>query len=59
MENGDFNARVGKAVDDNDVISRFGEGTCNASGNNLSSSPFCIKWNWLHVISVRTRVNFG
>ena len=32
---GDFNARVGKAVDDDDVIGKFGEDTCNASGNRL------------------------
>ena len=34
---GDFNARVGKAVDDDDVIGKFGEDTCNASGNKLIS----------------------
>ena len=34
---GDFNARVGKAVDVNDVIGMFGEKTCNASGNRLIS----------------------
>ena len=34
---GDFNARVGKAADDDDVIGTFGEDTCNASGNNLIS----------------------
>ena len=34
---GDFNARVGKAADDDDVISKFGEDTCNASGNKLIS----------------------
>ena len=39
---GDFNARVGKAADDDDdVIGKFGEDTCNASG--ISSSPFCVK----------------
>ena len=32
---GDFNARVGKAADDDDVIGKFGEDTCNASGNKL------------------------
>ena len=30
---GDFNARVGKAVEIDDVIGMFGEDTCNASGN--------------------------
>ena len=34
---GDFNARVGKSVDVDDVISMFGEDTCNASGNRLIS----------------------
>ena len=43
---GDFNTRVGKA---DDVIGKFGEDTCNASGNKLIS--FCMKWNWLHVMA--------
>ena len=34
---GDFNARVGKAADDDDVIGKFGEDTCNANGNKLIS----------------------
>lgn len=34
---GDFNARVGKAADMDDVIGMFGEETCNASGNRLLS----------------------
>ena len=34
---GDFNARVGKSVDIDDVIGMFGEDTCNASGNRLVS----------------------
>ena len=34
---GDFNTRVGKVADDDDVISKFGEDTCNASGNKLIS----------------------
>ena len=34
---GDLNARVGKAADDDDVIGKFGEDTCNASGNKLIS----------------------
>ena len=33
---GDFNARVGKSVEVDDVIGMFGEDTCNASGNRLS-----------------------
>ena len=32
---GDFNARVGKVADDDDVIGKFGEVTCKASGNKL------------------------
>ena len=32
---GDFNPRVGKSVDMDDVIGVFGEETCNASGNRL------------------------
>ena len=32
---GDFNARVGRSVDVDDVIGMFGEDTCNASGNRL------------------------
>ena len=34
---GDFNARVGKSVEMDDVIGMFGEDTCNASGNRLIS----------------------
>ena len=34
---GDFNARVGRSVDVDDVIDMFGEDTCNASGNRLIS----------------------
>ena len=34
---GDFNARVGKAVDSDDVIGMFGEDTCTSSGNRLIS----------------------
>ena len=34
---GDFNARVGRAADVDDVICLFGEDTCNASGNRLVS----------------------
>ena len=33
---GDFNAKVGKVADD-DVIGKFGEDMCNASGNKLIS----------------------
>ena len=33
----DFNARVGRSVDVDDVIGMFGEDTCNASGNRLVS----------------------
>ena len=32
---GDFNARVGKSIEMDDVIGMFGEKTCNASGNKL------------------------
>ena len=32
---GDFNARVGKSADVDDVIGMFGENTCNSSGNLL------------------------
>ena len=34
---GDFNARVGKSSEVDDVIGMFGEETCNASGNKLIS----------------------
>ena len=34
---GDFNARVGRSVELDDVICKFGEDTCNASGNRLVS----------------------
>ena len=34
---GDFNARVGRSADIDDVIGLFGEDTCNASGNRLVS----------------------
>ena len=36
---GDFNARVGKAVDSDDVIGMFGEDTVMVIG----SSPFCMR----------------
>ena len=32
---GDFNARVGKSDDVDDVIGMFGETTCNSNGNLL------------------------
>ena len=34
---GDFNARVGKSVEIDDVIGMFGEEMCNSSGNRLIS----------------------
>ena len=34
---GDFNARVGRSVQIDDVIGMFGEHMCNASGNRLLS----------------------
>ena len=34
---GDFNARVGRSVEVDDVIGMFGEDICNASGNRLIS----------------------
>ena len=34
---GDFNARVGRCVEVDDVIGMFGEDACNASGNRLVS----------------------
>ena len=34
---GDFNARVGKSVEVDDVIGLFGEDICNSSGNRLVS----------------------
>ena len=34
---GDFNARVGRSVELDDVIGTFSEDTCNASGNRLVS----------------------
>ena len=34
---GDFNARVGKSVELDDVIGMFGEDICNSSGNRLVS----------------------
>ena len=34
---GDFNARVGRSVQIDDMIGMFGEDTCNASGNRLLS----------------------
>ena len=41
---GDFNARVGRAVDSDDVVGMFGGDTCNSSGNRLIS--------FLHVIDL-------
>ena len=32
---GDFNARIGKSSQVDDVIGMFGEDTCNSSGNRL------------------------
>ena len=34
---GDFNARIGRSTDVDDVIGMFGEKTCNASGNKFIS----------------------
>ena len=34
---GNFNARVGRSVEVDDVIGMFGEDACNASGNRLVS----------------------
>ena len=34
---GDFNARIGKSIELDDVIGMFGEDTCNSSGNRLIS----------------------
>ena len=34
---GDFNARVGRSAQLDDVVGMFGENTCNASGNRLRS----------------------
>ena len=34
---GDFNARVGRSTDVDDVIGMFGEEICNASGNKFIS----------------------
>ena len=34
---GDFNARVGRSEQLDDVVGMFGENTCNASGNRLLS----------------------
>ena len=33
----DFNARVGRSVDVDDIVDMFGEDTCNANGNRLIS----------------------
>ena len=46
---GDFNARVGKAADDDDVIGNLGK--TRVMLVVISSSPFCVKWNWLHVMA--------
>ena len=32
---GDFNARVGRSAQIDDMVGMFGENTCNASGNRL------------------------
>ena len=42
---GDFNARVGRSVELDDVIGMFGEDTCNASGNRLVSF-----WNEVEMV---------
>ena len=34
---GDFNARVGRSTQIDDVVGMFGENTCKASGNRLLS----------------------
>ena len=34
---GDFNTRVGKSVEMDDVVGMFGENTCNTSRNRLIS----------------------
>ena len=44
---GDFNARVGKAADDDDVIGKFGD-KCNASGNDWHSASATNNYTYLH-----------
>ena len=40
-------ARVGKVADDDDIIGRKTRVILVV----ISSSPFCVKWNWLHVMA--------
>ena len=40
---GDFNARVGRSAQLDDVVGMFGENTCNASGNRLLSFLYEIE----------------
>ena len=47
----DFNARVGKAADDDDVIGKFGEDTCNAVGNKLISQVELVACNCRQQVS--------
>ena len=63
---GDFNARVGRSVEVDDVIGKFGEDACNASGNRLLSflnEVEMVAWNgrkfmldseWMRVTKIRT-----
>ena len=54
---GDFNARVGRSTDVDDVIGMFGEETCNASGNptTYSSSIVTIRKPSVLVAVIRIR----
>ena len=59
---GDFNARVGKGLDSDDVVGSFGEEVCNSNGTKLielmqqsdlvswNNREFCIEPQWTRIM---------
>ena len=62
---GDFNARLGNAADDDDVISNFGEDMCNTSGNKLISLlrevelVACKSWRYIQKSTIDAQHSKG
>ena len=49
---GDFNARIAKSVEMDDVIGMFGEDTCDANGNRLISFLNKVKCNGRRLVYI-------
>ena len=59
---GDFNARIGKGLDSDDVVGPFGEEVCNSNGTKLielmqqsdlvlwNNREFCIEPQWTRIM---------